>query len=115
MTDETSDAWVLVLAGGLGILSGYVEVTVGDVLLTSFLALAFTMLLGLLRPCIPWRWALVICTCVPLARVFATTVLHQYTQRAQIYEAFLVFLPGMVGAYAGHFLRGVLNSILGRK
>src|SRR5438094_1971658 len=103
MKDETTDALVFVLAGGLGLLNGYVEITVGDLLLTSFLALAFTMLLGFLRPHSSWRWPLVVCTCVPLARVFATTFLHEYTQRAQIYEAFLVFLPWHGGSLCGTF------------
>ena len=86
----------------------------GDLLLTGFLALAFTMVLGFVRPRSPWRWTLAVCTCVPLARVFAAFVLHRYTPRAQIYEAFLVFLPGVVGAYGGFFLRSVFTSITQR-
>ena len=97
-----------------GAINGLGEVAVGDLLLTGFLALAFTMVLGFVLPRSPWRWTLAVCTCVPLARVFAAFVLHRYTPRAQIYEAFLVFLPGVVGAYGGFFLRRVIKNIAGR-
>ncbi len=85
----------------LGAISGCVEVTLGDLMLTGFLALFFCMLMGALRPARPWRWVLVVCGCIPLSRLFAANVLHIYTERAQIYEAFASFITGNAGAYVG--------------
>jgi hypothetical protein len=85
----------------LGAISGLVEVALGDLMLTGFLALFFCMLMGALRPARPWRWVLVVCGCIPLSRLFAADVLHIYTERAQIYEAFASFITGNAGAYVG--------------
>ncbi len=90
-----------VLALLLGAMSGFAEVAVGDLMLTGFLALFFCMVMGVLRPGRPWRWVLVVCGCIPLSRLFAAGVLHMYTERAQIYEAFLSFITGNAGAYVG--------------
>ena len=85
----------------LGVISGFAEVALGDLMLTGFLALFFCMVMGALRPGRPWRWVLVVCGCIPLSRLFAAGVLHMYTERAQIYEAFLSFITGNAGAYVG--------------
>ena len=85
----------------LGAASGFAEVAVGDLMLTGFLALFFCMVMGALRPGRPWRWVLMVCGCIPLSRLFAAGVLHMYTERAQIYEAFLSFITGNAGAYVG--------------
>ncbi len=85
----------------LGAISGLVEVWLGDLMLTGFLAMFFCMLMGALRPARPWRWVLVVCSCIPLSRLFAADVLHIYTERAQIYEAFASFITGNAGAYVG--------------
>ncbi len=85
----------------LGAISGFVEVRLGDLMLTGFLAMFFCMLMGALRPARPWRWVLVVCSCIPLSRLFAADVLHIYTERAQIYEAFASFITGNAGAYVG--------------
>src|SRR5574340_126783 len=82
-----------------GAISGFFEVALGDLMLTGFLALFFCMLMGGLRPSRPWRWVLVVCGCIPLSRLFAANVLHIYTERAQIYEAFASFITGNAGAY----------------
>lgn len=96
----------------LGAGAGYVEVRIGDLLLTAFVVCSCTMLLGLLRPDRPWRWALLVATCIPLSRLFAAKVIHEYTELAQIYESFLAFLPGIVGCYAGAVLRRVADMLM---
>jgi len=95
----------------LGAISGFAEVAVGDLMLTGFLALFFCMLMGALRPGRPWRWVLVVCGCIPLSRLFAAGVLHMYTERAQIYEAFLSFITGNAGAYVGSLGRKRANDL----
>ena len=47
--------------------------------------------------------------------MLAYAILAQKPERAQIYESFLAFLPGIVGAYSGAFGRGVVNNLLANK
>ena len=102
--------WYL-LALAFGILSGFGEVAVGDLMLTGFLALFFCMIMGLLRPPKPWRWTLIVCGCIPLSRLFAADVLHIYTERAQIYEAFASFITGNAGSYVGSLGRRRVDDL----
>jgi hypothetical protein len=95
----------------LGAISGFAEVAVGDLMLTGFMALFFCMVMGALRPGRPWRWVLIVCGCIPLARLFAAGVMHMYTERAQIYEAFLSFITGNAGAYVGSLGRKRANDL----
>jgi hypothetical protein len=99
------------VALALGAISGFAEVALGDLMLTGFLALFFCMLMGALRPARPWRWVLVVCGCIPLSRLFAADVLHIYTERAQIYEAFASFVTGNAGAYVGSLGRRRVDDL----
>src|SRR5438105_6951425 len=81
---KSSEVPWYMLAALFGAISGFAEVAFGDLMLTAFLALFFCMMMGALRPGRPWRWTLVVCGCIPLARLFAAYVLHIYTERAQI-------------------------------
>jgi hypothetical protein len=114
-TKRKSDTSLYLLAAGFGLLSGGVEVKVGDLLFTALLTLAPCILLGALRPRKPWRWTLLVSLFVPLADLLAYLYLKQKPSRAQIYESFLVFLPGIVGAYGGSFMRGVIENISAAK
>lgn len=103
------------LAIALGIFAGWVDVKVGDLLFTALLVLAPCILLGALRPKRPWRWTLLVGIFVPLADLLAYLIMTQKPDRAQIYESFLAFLPGLVGAYGGAFMRAVINNVLGNQ
>jgi len=95
----------------LGALAGWVDIKVGDLLLTAMLVLASCMILGFVRPGRPWRWVLLIGICVPIVDWLAYWILSQKPDRAQIYESFLAFLPGIAGAYGGALGRGVVNNL----
>ncbi len=88
---------------------------IGDLLFTALLVLAPCILLGTLRPRRPWRWTVVVAVFVPIADLLAYLIVTQKPSRAQIYQSFLAFLPGLVGAYGGAFMRGVINNLLGNK
>lgn len=107
-----SDALYYAIAILSGVLAGWVDVKIGDLLFTALLVLGPCILLGTLRPRRPWRWTVVVGICVPVADLMAYLVLTQKPDRAQIYESFLAFLPGLVGAYGGSFMRGVINNVL---
>lgn len=94
-----------------GIFAGWVDVKEGDLLFTALLVLAPCIILGALRPARPWRWVLTLGVFLPLMELFAYVFFAQKPYRAQIYESFLAFLPGVAGAYGGSLGRGVLNNL----
>jgi hypothetical protein len=110
-----SDSLFYLVACLFGILAGWMDVKVGDLLFTALLVLAPCMLLGALRPERPWRWIVVIGISVPMVQLAAYLFMTQKPTRAQIYGSFLTLLPGAAGAYGGSTLRGVVENLLGGK
>ncbi len=94
-----------------GIAAAWVDVKVGDLLLTATIVVASCMLLGFLRPRMPWRWFLIIGVCIPAAEWLAYFFLLEKPTRAQIYESFLAFLPGIAGSVGGALGRTVVNNL----
>lgn len=111
-TGSKSDTLFYVLAVVFGIVAGVVNVKVGDLLFTALLVLAPCMLLGALRPRRPWRWVVIIGVCVPIIELLAYLILTQKPYRAEVWESFLAFLPGIAGAYGGALMRGVIDNVL---
>jgi ABC-type multidrug transport system permease subunit len=111
MSAARSRASVYVLGVLLALASGWVQVRIHDLLFTALLVLASAMLLGGLRPQGPWRWALLFLLLVPLLQGAAAFFVIEKPTRAEIYESFLVFLPGIVGAYGGAVLRRAVQSV----
>ena len=103
------------LAVMLGALAGWVNIKVGDLLLTAMVVLAACMLLGILSPRKPWRWVLLVGVFVPVGEWLAYFFLSQKPGRAQIYESFLAFLPGIAGAFGGAIGRGLVNNLFAGK
>lgn len=110
-----SDFFYYLLAGLLGVLAGWVDIKVGDLLFTAMIVLASCMLLGFLRPRHPWRWVLIVGIFVPILEWAAYIFLRQKPERAQVYESFLAFMPGIAGAFGGSLGRGVVNNLLANK
>jgi ABC-type multidrug transport system permease subunit len=117
MTSETvspqtnSDVPYYVLAALEGMGTGWVDVTVNDLLFTALLVLAACMLLGLLRPRWPWRWVVAVVAFIPLSELAAYTILALKPTRGQVYGSFLTALPGMAGAYGGSVMRRVIDNL----
>jgi hypothetical protein len=109
------DALFYGLAMGLGLFAGWISVEVGDLLFTAFLVLAPCMLLGALRPQKPWRWVVIVGVIVPLVQLAAYLFMRQKQSRAEVWESFLAWLPGIAGAYGGAMLRAAVDNILGGK
>ena len=107
------DRFYYLLAALSGALAGWLDIKVGDLLLTAMAVLAANMLLGFLSPRRPWRWVLLIGVFVPIVDWLAYFFLSQKPERAQIYESFLAFVPGIAGAYGGAVGRNVLNNLFG--
>jgi hypothetical protein len=100
------------LAGGL---AGWLDIKVGDLLLTAMVVLAANMVLGFMSPHRPWRWVALVGLFVPVVEWLAYYFLLQKPDRAQIYESFLAFLPGIAGAYGGAVGRGVVDNLFVKK
>jgi hypothetical protein len=115
ISDRKSGGDVLyyLLAALGGALAGWLDIKVGDLLLTAMAVLTANMLLGFLSPRRPWRWVLLIGVFVPIVDWLAYFFLSQKPERAQIYESFLAFVPGIAGAYGGAVGRNVLNNLFG--
>jgi hypothetical protein len=104
-----------VLAILFGVLAGWADIKVGDLLFTAMIVLAACIVLGFLRPSRPWRWVLIIGVMIPVIEWLAYYFLSQKPERAQIYESFLAFMPGIAGAYGGALGRGVVNNLFPEK
>jgi len=110
-----SDTGFYVFAVGAGMLAGWVDIKVGDLLFTALLVLAPCMVLGLMRPVRPWRWVIIVGVLVPIAELLGYFLLKQRISRVQVYESFLAFLPGIAGAYGGALLHHAIRHIVGEK
>jgi hypothetical protein len=109
------DVFYYCLAALSGVAAGWVNIKVGDLLLTAMMVLAANMLLGVLSPRKPWRWVVLVGLFVPLVEWLAFFYLSEKPSRAQIYESFLAFMPGIAGAYGGAIGRGVVDNLFSKK
>ena len=102
---SSGDSLQYLLAAAFGVMAGWIDVKVGDLLFTAMIVLASCMALGFARPRKPWRWVVLVGVFVPIIEWLAYSILAQKPERAQIYESFLAFLPGIAGANGGAFGR----------
>ena len=109
------DIGFYVFAVGAGILAGWVDLKVNDLLFTALLVTGACMLLGVMRPSRPWRWVVIVGTFVPIVELVGYLALSAKPYRAEVYESILAFLPGIAGAYGGALMRRAIGNILAAK
>jgi len=109
------DVYYYLLAVLAGSFAGWLDIKVGDLLLTATVVLAANMLLGFVSPRSPWRWVILVGVFVPVVEWLAYYFLLEKPTRAQIYESFLAFVPGIAGAFGGSVGRGVVDNLFGKK
>lgn len=105
------DTWFYLLAALCGVVAGWADVAISDLLFTALLVLASCLMLGLLRARWPWRWVVVVGMFVPLTELAAYLALTVKPSRAQVYGSFLALLPGIAGAYGGSIMRSVFDNL----
>jgi len=105
------DWWCYLLGAACGIVTGYVDVAINDLLLTALLVVAACLLLGILQPRWPWRWVVAVGIFIPLTELAAYLLMTVKPTRAQVYGSFLAFLPGIAGAYGGSVMRHVVDNL----
>lgn len=108
---QKSDALFYLLAVLCGVGTGMADVMVNDLLFTALLVLAACMMLGMVRRLRPWRWVVVVGVCIPLTELAAYAIESVKPTRAQVYESFLAFLPGIAGAYGGSVMRAAFDNL----
>ena len=106
-----SDIPYYILAVLLGLAAGFLELRLGDLLITALFVLISTMVLGFLRSKAPWRWTIIVGAFVPLVWLFAYAFAAQRPYRAQLWESGLGFLTGVAGAYCGAFTHKVIDEL----
>lgn len=109
------DSASYVMAAFFGVAAGWIDIKIGDLLLTAMVVLAACILLGFLSPRKPWRWVLLIGVFIPAIEWLAYFFLSQKPTRAQVYESFLAFVPGIAGAIGGAVGRGVVDNLFPKK
>jgi hypothetical protein len=100
-----SDWLIYAVAVLLGISAGILNVTVGDVLVTTLFVLVATLALGFVRPRRAWRWIVIVGVFVPLLQLITYLFLGWKPYRAQIWESGLGFVTGTAGCYCGALAR----------
>ena len=106
----SNDILFYLIAVICGLLAGAAHITVGDPLLTALVVLISTMFLGFMRPERPWRWLLIVGLLVPVVMLTANAAhYYQTLTRAGLAGSILIMLPGIAGAYGGHFARKVIG------
>jgi len=109
------DGFYYLVAVLSGMAAGWLDIKVGDLLLTAMVVLAANMALGFLSPRAPWRWVVLVGVFVPVVEWLAYFYLSEKPERAQIYESFLAFVPGIAGAFGGAVGRGVVDNLFAGK
>jgi hypothetical protein len=109
------DAVFYGIAVVLGVACGVVHVGVRDPLLTALGVVMSTMFLGYMRPARPWRWVLLVGLFVPILMTGANLVgYYKDLSRAGLYGSALIMLPGVAGAFGGHFGRRFMRVMFGK-
>jgi hypothetical protein len=112
---ENSDAVFYGIAVVLGMACGIVHVGLRDPLFTALSVLVSTMFLGYMRPSKPWRWVLLVALFVPAVMTGANLMgYYRELSRAGLYGSALIVLPGVAGAFGGHFGRTFMREMFGK-
>ena len=112
---QRGDALFYGVAVALGTLCGVVHVGVRDPLLTALSVVASTMFLGYMLLSRPWRWVLLVGLLVPAVMTGANLMgYYRDLSRAGLYGSALIMLPGVAGAFGGHFGRRFIGVMFGQ-
>jgi hypothetical protein len=68
-----------------------------------------------LSPRQPWRWVVLVGVFVPVVEWLAYFFLSEKPERAQVYESFLAFVPGIAGAYGAAIGRNAIDKLFAKK
>ena len=105
-----------VLATGIGLAIGWLDLHVTEVMVTVLALLAGGFILGLLQPVAAWRWGVLMAIGLPVMEVLALAGGWQTAEPVhidiRILLAALAF--AMLGAYSQIFIRRVARALAAR-
>jgi hypothetical protein len=119
MNNKTSTSWgstrdllCTALAVALGLVVGWLDLHVTEVLVTILSLLASGLLPGLLQPSAAWRWALLIAIGLPLMELIAIKFSLPTAEPVQLdlRIALVALVFAMLGAYVGVFIRYIMRT-----
>jgi len=104
------------LAVILGLVIGWLDLHVTEVVVTILALLIAGLLLGLLQPAAAWRWAVLIAIGLPIMAAVAVTIGLQTAEPARLdLRITLVALAfALLGSYVGVFIRHTARTLTGR-
>ena len=110
------DLFCTILAAVLGLVVGWIDLHVTEVVITILTLLAAGLLSGMIRPAAAWRWAILIAIGIPVMAAIAVMTGMQTAEPVQadarITLVALVF--ALAGSYAGVLLRRIVAKSTGR-
>lgn len=104
-----------VLAVIFGVGSGWLDIRIAEIALTSMVVFFGCMVVSYMRPRRAWRWILIICLLVPVVEWLAYNFLAFKPYPVQIAQSMIMFVPGIVGGVGGAVGRGVVDNLFGKK
>ena len=117
--NKTSTSWrsprdlaCIGLAVALGLVVGWLDLHVTEVVVTILALLTFGMLLGLIQPTAAWRWALLIAIGLPIMSIAAIKFGWRTAEPVQLdlRVTIVVLLFALLGVYIGVFIRYIMRT-----
>lgn len=104
---SSRDLACLALAVTLGLIVGWLDLHVTEVIVTIIALLTFGLLLGLVQPTGAWRWALLIAIGLPIMELIAKNFNLQTAEpvRFDISITIVALAFALLGTYLGVFIR----------
>jgi hypothetical protein len=101
-----------VLAVVLGLVAGWIDLHVTEVVVTILALFTFGLLPGLIQPTAAWRWSLLIAIGLPFMAIGAITFGLRTPEPVHVdFRITLVALVfALVGAYTGVFIRYMIRT-----
>jgi hypothetical protein len=100
------------LALFLGLVAGFLDLQVTEVIVTILALLIFGLLLGLLQPSAAWRWAILIVIGLPIMELVAMIIGLQTAEptRFDLRISLVALVFALFGAYIGVFIRHMVRT-----
>jgi MFS family permease len=110
------DILCTILAAILGLVAGWIDLHVTEVMVTILALLAAGLLSGMIQPAAAWRWAVLIAIGLPVMAALAVITDMQTAEPVQ--SDFRITLVALVfalaGSYTGVFIRHIIQKSAGR-
>jgi len=90
---SSGDSLQYLLAAAFGVMAGWIDIKVGDLLFTAMIVLATCMGLGFVRPRKPWRWVVLVGIFVPIIEWLAYSIWRRNRSAPRSTSRFLPSCP----------------------